>query len=168
MYKERMYKKRMYEKYVYKKYMHKKHIYNKCVRLLAAFLLQTLAVTANAGDIIVIVSASNQAGALRPDQVADIFLGQIGHFPDGTDVLAIDQGIGSLIRDEFYVKVVSKTPPLVKAYWSKMSFTGRAQPPKELPDSIAIRKLVAANPNLIGYIDRSALDSSIKAILQVH
>lgn len=141
---------------------------NQRMRLLAAFMLSTLAVVANAGDIIVIVSASNQAGALRPDQVADIFLGQIGHFPDGTDVLAIDQSIGLPIRDEFYVKVVSKTPPLVKAYWTKMIFTGRAQPPRELPDSIAVRKLVAANPNLIGYIDKSALDSSVRAILQVH
>jgi hypothetical protein len=37
-----------------------------------------------------------------------------------------------------------------------------------LPDSIAVRKLVAANPNLIGYIDRSALDSSVKAVLLAH
>lgn len=156
------------KKRMYKQKMYKKHLCNKCVHLLVAILLSTLAVVANAGDIMVIVSASNRVQALRPDQVADIFLGQIGHFPDGTDVIAIDQGIGSAIRDEFYVKVVSKTPPLVKAYWTRMIFTGRAQPPRELPDSIAVRKLIAANPNLIGYIDRSALDSSVKTILQVH
>ena len=140
----------------------------KITRTLALCLLFALSVTASASEIMVIVSASNQAGALRQDQVADIFLGQIGHFPDGTDVVALDQGIGSAIRDEFYLKVTSKTPPLLKAYWTKMIFTGRAQPPRELPDSIAVRKLVAANPNLIGYIDRSALDSSVKAVLLAH
>jgi ABC-type phosphate transport system substrate-binding protein len=140
----------------------------KITRTLSGCLLFALAVTASASEIMVIVSASNPAGALRQDQVADIFLGQIGHFPDGTDVIALDQGIGSAIRDEFYLKVASKTPPLLKAYWTKMIFTGRAQPPRELPDSIAVRKLVAANPNLIGYIDRSALDSSVKAVLLAH
>ena len=135
------------------------------LRMLPVLLFLVLAVTARAGEIVVIVSAGNQAGILRQDQVADIFLGQIGHFPDGRDVVALDQSIGSAIRDEFYVKVVSKTPPLLKAYWTKMIFTGRGQPPRELSDSIAVRKLVAANPNLIGYIDRSAFDSSVKVVL---
>lgn len=137
----------------------------KIIRLLPAVFLSALAITARAGEIMVIVSADNQAVTLRQDQVADIFLGRIGHFPDGRDVVALDQNIGSTIRDEFYIKVVSKTPPLLKAYWTKMIFTGRGQPPRELSGSIAVRKLVAANVNLIGYIDRSAFNSSVKAIL---
>ncbi len=140
----------------------------KIMRLLPVLLFSMLAITARAGEIMVIVSASNQAGTLRQDQVADIFLGQIGHFPDGREVVALDQSIGSAIRDEFYAKVASKTPPLLKAYWTKMIFTGRGQPPRELSDSVAVRKLVAANPNLIGYIDRSAFDSSVKVILVTH
>ncbi len=135
--------------------------------LLSVFLLSALAVTAQAGEIMVIVSAGNQALTLRQNQVADIFLGQSGHFPDGREVVALDLGIGSAIRDEFYVKVAAKTPALLKAYWTKMIFTGRRQPPREVSDSIAVRKLVAANPNLIGYIDRSAFDSSVKAVLLV-
>ena len=139
----------------------------KLMGLLSVFLLSALAVTVHAGEIMIIVSAANQTGALRQDQVADIFLGQIGYFPDGRDVIALDQSIGSAIRDEFYVKVAAKSPPLLKAYWTKMIFTGRGQPPRELPDSVAVRKLVAANPNLIGYIDRAAFDSSVKAVLLV-
>ncbi len=139
----------------------------KWMRLLSLLLLSALAVTVQAGEIIIIVSAGNQTGALRQDQVADIFLGQIGHFPDGREVIALDLGIGSTIRDEFYVKIAAKTPPLLKAYWTKMIFTGRGQPPRELADSVAVRKLVAANPNLIGYIDRTAFDSSVKAVLLV-
>jgi hypothetical protein len=48
-----------------------------------------------------------------------------------------------------------------------MIFTGRGQPPKEAPNSAAVRKLVADNPALIGYIDRSALDASVKPVLLV-
>jgi ABC-type phosphate transport system substrate-binding protein len=139
----------------------------KFMRLLAALLLFVLAATAQSGEIMIIVSADNQALTLRQDQVADIFLGQSGHFPDGREVIALDLSIGSAIRDEFYIRVAAKTPPLLKAYWTKMIFTGRRQPPREVADSIAVRKLVAANPNLIGYIDRSAFDASVKAVLLV-
>jgi ABC-type phosphate transport system substrate-binding protein len=139
------------------------------IRLLAA---STLAAAIGAAapahaELVVIVSARSPVVALRADQVADIFLGQIGNFPDGAEAIALDQSVGSPLRDTFYEKVASKTPALVKAYWTKMIFTGRGQPPKELASSVAIRKQVADNPNLIGYIDRSALDASVKAVLVI-
>ena len=81
--------------------------------------------------------------------------------------MPLDQRIGSPLRDEFYARVASKTPVLVKAYWSKMVFTGRGQPPAELQDSAAVRRKVAENPDLIGYIDRSALDASVRPVLAV-
>ena len=122
---------------------------------------------AGAGELVVIVSARSPVTSLRADQVADIFLGQIGSFPSGAEVVALDQRIGSPERDEFYAKVASKSPPLVKAYWTKMIFTGRGQPPREVAGSAAIRKMVAENPSLIGYIDKSALDASVKTVLLV-
>ena len=135
--------------------------------LLAALLVTLLARGAGAAELVVIVSARSTVGALRADQVADIFLGQVGHFPDGGEAIALDQGVGSPQRDEFYAKVAAKSPALVKAYWTKMIFTGRGQPPREAPNNAAIRKLVADNPALIGYIDKSALDASVKPVLLV-
>lgn len=134
---------------------------------IAALALAMCMHTAAAGELVVIVSAKSPVSTLRADQVADIFLGQIGRFPGGTEAVALDQRIGSAERDEFYSKVASKTPPLLKAYWSKMIFTGRGQPPKEASDSNSVRRMVADNPQLIGYIDRSALDPSVRAVLVV-
>ena len=134
--------------------------------LLAGLLLLACA-GAHAGELVVIVSARSPVNALRTEQVADIFLGQIGNFPDGHEAVALDQRIGSPQRDEFYAKVAAKSPPLVKAYWTKMIFTGRGQPPREVAGSAAIRRLVAENPALIGYIDKAALDPSVKAVLVV-
>jgi len=132
-----------------------------------AVALALAAPLATAGELVVIVSARSPVSVLRQDQVADIFLGQIANFPGGLEAVALDQRIGSPERDEFYAKVTAKSPPLVKAYWSKMIFTGRGQPPREVAGSAAIRKLVAENPSLIGYIDKSALDPSVKAVLLV-
>ncbi len=119
-------------------------------------------------ELVVIVSAKNPVTALRADQVADIFLGQAGRFPEGGEAVALDQLIGSPLRDHFYGKVAAKSPPLLKAYWTKMIFTGRGQPPREVSGSAAVRKMVAENPNLIGYIDKTMLDASVKAVLHVH
>ena len=137
-------------------------------RLVSALFAAAACHAACAAELVVIVSSKSPVSSLRADQVADIFLGQIANFPGGAEVVALDQRIGSPERDEFYAKVASKTPPLVKAYWTKMIFTGRGQPPKEVAGSAAIRKMVADNPSLIGYIDKSALDASVKAVLLVH
>ena len=140
-------------------------LYQRAVAL--CLLMLALHVSASAADLVVIVSAKSPLNALRADQVADIFLGQIANFPDGAEAVALDQRIGSPLRDEFYQKVAAKTAPLIKAHWTKMIFTGRGQPPRELGSSNAVRKMVADNPTLIGYIDRAALDPSVKAVLVV-
>jgi hypothetical protein len=120
--------------------------------------------SALAVDFVVIVSPRNPLNALRADQLAAIFLAQTGAFPGGGEAVPLDLPVGSPLRDEFYQAVAARSPALMKAYWSKMVFTGRGQPPRELPGSLAVRRLVADNPATIAYIDKSLLDSSVKAI----
>jgi ABC-type phosphate transport system substrate-binding protein len=129
-------------------------------------LLLTVAV--QAGELVVIVSARSAVTALRSEQVAELFLAESARFPDGSEATAVDLLPGDAQRDEFYLKVAKRTPALMKAYWTKRIFTGRGQPPRELPNSLAVRKLVAENPGMIGYVDRSTLDASVRAVLVVH
>jgi hypothetical protein len=137
-------------------------------RLLVAGSFTLLSLAAQARDLVVVVSARSPVSALRPDQVAAIFLGQSARFPDGTVATALDQPIGSVERDHFYKAVAGKTPALLKAHWSKMVFTGRGQPPRELRDNLAVRRAVADDPALIGYIAREALDPTVRQVLLVN
>jgi ABC-type phosphate transport system substrate-binding protein len=137
-------------------------------KLLCCLLLVLLAGAAAAAELVVVVSARSPITTLRAEQVADIFLCEATRFPDGGEAVALDLPIGSSLRDDFYLKVANRTPALMKAYWTKKIFTGRGQPPRELPNSQAVRKLVADNPTLIGYIERSALDASVRPVLVVH
>lgn len=134
---------------------------------LLAAVLALAAAPAPAAGLVVIVSSRSQVAALRADQVADIFLGQNAHFPDGADAVALDQDLASPLRNEFYARVAAKSPALLKAYWSKMIFTGRGKPPREAHDSAEVRRQVAANPALIGYVDKGALDASVRAVLVI-
>jgi ABC-type phosphate transport system substrate-binding protein len=138
-------------------------------RLLLILLLAlafAVEATAKADDVVAVVSAKSSITALNANQVADIFLGKTSHFPDGSQAVPIDQVEGSPAHDKFYAAYTGKSPAQVKAHWSKIIFTGRGQPPKQVANSIEARKLVAENPNAIGYIDNSAVDSSVRVLAQ--
>ncbi len=122
------------------------------------------AAEAGARDPVIVVSAKNPLSSLRYEQVAAIFLAQTDRFPDGAEAVALDLPPGSALRDAFYQRVAAMSPALMKSYWTKMMFTGRGQPPRELHNSGAVRRMVADNPAMIGYIDRAALDASVKVL----
>ena len=110
-------------------------------------------------DVVVVVSAKSPVGNLTAEQVSQLFLGKTSTFPGGAQAMPIDQAEGQPPRDEFYTKITGKSAAQVKAYWSKIIFTGKGQPPRE------VKKMVSANPNTIGYIEKSAVDSSVKVVL---
>jgi ABC-type phosphate transport system substrate-binding protein len=121
---------------------------------------------AGKADVVVVVSSTSAVSTLSKDQAMDIFLGKTTRFPDGAPAVPIDQAEGSAARDEFYATFANKSPAQVKAHWTKIIFTGRGQPPKSVPNSVAVRKLIAANPQVVGYIERSAVDSTLKILVQ--
>jgi ABC-type phosphate transport system substrate-binding protein len=115
-------------------------------------------------DVVAVVSAKSAVKALTSSQVADIFLGRVSRFPNGLLAVPIDLRDGSPERDQFYAKITGKTPAQVKAYWSKIIFTGRGQPPKAVPTELDVKKIIAADDTAIGYIDASLLDDTVRAL----
>jgi ABC-type phosphate transport system substrate-binding protein len=133
--------------------------------VMAAAALSALAAlqptAALADDIVVIVNPQNPATKMLTEQAAQFFLGKSQMFTP------VDLPENSPIRAEFYKKVTDKDASQVKAIWSKLVFTGKATMPKEYRNAAEVKKAVAADVNAIGYIEKSALDSSVKAILNV-
>jgi hypothetical protein len=52
----------------------------------------------------------------------------------------------------------------VSAYWSKLVFTGKGIPPKEVADDAAVVDLVSKNPSVIGYIDKASVTDAVKVV----
>jgi ABC-type phosphate transport system substrate-binding protein len=125
--------------------------------LVAGFALGAAA--ANAADLVVIVSAKSSAAAMSADDIANIYLGK------STALKPVDNA--GAVRGPFYTAVAGKDEAQVKAIWSKLVFTGKATPPKELPSSADVVKAVAADTNLIGYVEKSAVDASVKVVYEV-
>jgi ABC-type phosphate transport system substrate-binding protein len=137
----------------------------KRIGLTAIGFALSLAITSADADVIAVVSSKSAVTTLSKSQAADIFLGKSAHFPDGTQAVPIDQSEGTAARDEFYAKVVGKSAAQMKAFWSKIVFTGRGRPPKAVSNSSETKKAVVANPNAIGYIEQNMVDASVKVLL---
>lgn len=132
--------------------------------IVAGALVLGLGAAPATADVVTVVSAKSPFTILSKSQVADIFLGKQVRFPDGTPALPIDQSEGSTARSEFYDKIVGKSAAQIKAYWSKIIFTGRGQPPPSVANGIEVKKRVVQNPAAIGYIDRSQVDDTVKVL----
>jgi hypothetical protein len=68
------------------------------------------------------------------------------------------------LRDEFYSKACHKDPAQVRGVLSKLVFTGNGTLPQEVESDQEMKKLVAADPSKIGYIDKKQADASVKII----
>lgn len=124
------------------------------VGLAAAFAFQQAR-----ADVVVIVSAQSTLTSLTPGQIARIYQGK------SNSLTPVDIRSPSGTRKEFYAKVVGPDAQ-VRAQWSKLLFTGKGLPPRELAPAEVVAT-VAANPNLVGYVDRSFVNMTVKVIYTV-
>ena len=132
-----------------------------------ALLLAALTVATSAqAAVVVVVSSKSSVTSLTVEQASKIFLGKVLTFPNDRTAFPIDQPEGSTIRDEFYLKVAHKNSSQLTAYWAKIIFTGEGRPPKLIAGDIAVRKAVAGNKDAIGYIDKSAVNRSVRIVLE--
>lgn len=110
-------------------------------------------------EVIVIVNPKAPYTTMTVEQVSQVFLGK------NTAMNPIDQHESTPLRTEFYKKATDKDGPQVKAIWSKLIFTGKATPPREVSSNAEVKKAVASDLNAIGYIDKTSMDGSVKAVL---
>lgn len=135
----------------------------KFIVLLSSFLLIEIC----SAQVVVVVSAKSPAAKLTKEQAAALFLGKSSQLPGAGIPVLIDQPESAEIRQMFYAKVTEKTPIQVKSIWSRLVFSGKATIPKEVSSSDEVKKQLAANPDAIGYIDKSAVDASVKVLFAV-
>jgi hypothetical protein len=110
----------------------------------------SLGISVGRADVVAVVSSMSQITTLTRTQVME---------------LPIDREEGSPARDEFYTRLAEMSPAQVKSFWARIIFTGRGQPPKTVATDVEAKRLLVADPNTIGYIDKSLVDSSVRVVL---
>ena len=112
-------------------------------------------------ELVIVINPQNDIKSMTSSQVAQYFLGGSVQFTP------LEQANGSPIRLELYKKVLEKEPPQVQAIWARIVFTGKGKPPKELKSSDDIKKAIRENVNAIGYIEKAAVDDSVKVVASI-
>ena len=125
---------------------------------LIASLLAAGCVSISAQAQVAVVMAPS-ASAMTREQVANLYLGR------SAELTLLDLPEGSATRDLFYKKATDREPAQVKSTWSRIVFAGKGTPPKEVADAAAVKKAVAADPKAVGYIEKAAVDGSVKVVL---
>lgn len=117
-------------------------------------------------DIVLVTAADGPIVQISREEAEQLYLGRLSALRDGTPVRLLDLPAGE-IRDAFYLRLLGKNSIQTRAYWSRMVFTGRARPPREVADEAELRALMSRDPNLIGYLAEGARTSDLRVLLRL-
>lgn len=129
-------------------------------KILVAIVALSCWTQAAYANIAVIVHPSNQQ-AITDTDVKNLFTGRQKSFADGSPAIVLNLNSGDATQSAFNNKALGRSDAQLKAFWSKVMFTGKGNPPKEV-DSAEMLKLIAENPSIIGVIDASQATSAVR------
>ncbi len=127
-------------------------------------VLLALVATGTSGEGVVVAHPGN-ANSMDMETASRLFLGKTKTFADGSTAVPISQAENA-VTEEFNSKVLGKNSSQLKAYWSQLVFTGKGTPPRDVPSDAEVIKLVAENPNFVGYVSAGSDTGSVKVLLK--
>ncbi len=115
---------------------------------------------------VVVVSAASALHQLSQEEVVNIFLGRYRRLPTGGTALPIDQPEASVVRAEFYRRLVNKDVNEINAYWSRLIFSGRTSPPLQANSAAEVIVLLLGQPASVAYMERSQVDKRLRIVME--
>lgn len=116
-------------------------------------------------DLAIVVNPNSPISQISVDEVAELFLAKATRTADGYRVIPIDQSEGGVARNEFYERVVKKSPAQLNSYWSRLIFTGKGRPPFAVTDDAEVMEFVSTNPSMLGYVSAESVNDQVKVVL---
>ncbi len=139
--------------------------------LLSAIALLLVPSLAHAGDVIVvIVNVSNPVQNLSAADLKKLFLSDQRNWESGKTVLPLLPNAGAPERTSFLKIICGMSDRDLNRYFMQAEFTGKSiNPPKEVPNSITLKSIVANTPGAIGFVKAldfhgNGSDGGVKAV----
>lgn len=135
--------------------------------LLASFLILFSAVpAAHGGDEIAVVAHSSAPDALALSELRPLFQTTRTTLA-GERALPLNLSEGDSTRHGFDAAVLGLDPDRVARYWVDRKIRGGNPPPKSLPNSAMVLKVVATNPGAIGYVPSGEVSANVKVVARI-
>jgi ABC-type phosphate transport system substrate-binding protein len=132
-------------------------------KVILAILIIAASSNAAIAELVVVVHPSNQA-ELDAKTIQRIFLGKEKTFDNGNAISPINLAPENALRAQFDQDLVGRSSSQVSAYWSKLVFTGKGVPPKEVASEAEVIAEVSSNTNAIAYISKASATNSVRVI----
>lgn len=130
------------------------------IRILASIFLLGVSALTQAEQVLV-ANPGIGITSLPRAQVSRLFFGITDTLPSGARAVPLD--VAGPAKDEFSRTVLKKSPEEVERYWARMTFTGKAKPPREVRPG-DVKAVVTATPGAISYLNSDQVDSSVLVI----
>ncbi len=135
--------------------------------LCTALALLAPGLPAAAAEVVLVTAAQGSIEALDRDMAQQLYLGRRSALDDARPVQLLDLPAGPE-RDRFYQRLTGKNPGQIRAYWSRLVFTGRALPPREAASIDDARRILLDTPDMIGYLPAPAAnDPALRVLLRL-
>jgi ABC-type phosphate transport system substrate-binding protein len=137
--------------------------------LLASLLaaLAVLALPAAAADWVVVGNPKAGITRLTQDEVINIYLGRFRRLASGIAAEPIDQPADSALKALVYRQLVGKSLAEINAYWARLVFTGKTQPPRVATSSEDAIQQVARHPGALSYVERTHVDARVLVVFEM-
>jgi hypothetical protein len=121
---------------------------------LSLLLLSPLA----AADLVVVTNARSGIERLTQEEVVNIYLGRYRRLESGVTAEPVDLAGEPDSKVLFYRKLVGKSLAEINAYWARLVFSGKTQPPQLATNIDEALRRVALNPGAMTYVERGKVD----------
>ena len=115
-------------------------------------------------ELVVVVNKNSAINTLSKREVIDIYMGRYLTFPDGEVAQPFDLPAQSTLKSDFYLQLVNKNEQKIDAYWARLLFSGRANPPSPSTSVEDVLNKIAASQFAIGYIPHSQITNAVKVV----
>ncbi len=136
-------------------------------RTFLSLLASLLLVAPACAEVVVVISAKAGVSKLSQDEVINIFLGRHRKLPSGEAAQPYDLPASDKLRGDFYRRLVDKSPAEINAYWARLTFSGKTNPPQVSPSLQDLLKTLASVPGAVGYLDRNQIDERVRIVLSL-
>lgn len=118
-------------------------------------------------ELVVVAHPHSGIERLTQDEVINIYLGRYRRLASGMLAEPLDQPADAEARSRFYRRLVNKSLAEINAYWARLVFSGKTQPPRVVESVDSMLRLVATHPGALGYVERSQADARVKVVFEL-
>lgn len=123
-------------------------------RLPLLALLLALCTGQACARLVLVVHPDSPIQKLSKHEVINIYMGRFS-VVGNSKVSPIDLPSGQEERVQFYRLLVNKSTAEMNAYWSRLIFSGKTEPPLQVQSTQQLVRMLKEDKNALGYLDSS-------------